>query len=41
MWKSYKSIKDKNGFVKTIARIVPDIRDVDERSRNRMKFKLY
>ena len=41
MWKSCEGIKDKNGFVKELARIVPDIRDVDERSCNRMKFKLY
>lgn len=41
MQKAYKGIKDKNGYVKTHARIVPDIRDVDERRRNRMKYKLY
>ena len=41
MQKAYKGIKDKNGYVKTHARIVPDIRDVDERSCNRLKYKLY
>ena len=41
MWKSYKGVKDGKGHVKTLARIVPDSRDIDERSRNRMMYKLY
>ena len=40
-WKAFKDINSECGWSDRYGRIVPDIRDVDERSRNRMKFKLY
>ena len=39
--RDFKAVDAEYGWAKELARIVPDIRDVDERSRNRMKYKLY
>ena len=36
-----KTVDEENSWPRELARIVPDIRDVDERSRSRMKYKLY
>ena len=40
-WRGFKAVDAEYGWQRALDRIVPDIRDVDERSRNRMKFKLY
>ena len=40
-WRGFKAVDAEYGWVKELARVVPDIRDVEERRRNRMKYKLY
>ena len=40
-WRGFKAVDAEYGWAKELARVVPDIRDIDERSRNRMTFKLY